>query len=173
MRIYGFEPLLGRQPKVLVLGSMPSVASLEEQRYYAKPQNSFWRIMGELFAAGVDLDYSERVSKLTAMGVAVWDVLASCIRPGSLDSAIEMTSIEVNDFAGLFAEQPQLRHVFFNGRKAEQIYTRRVLPQLAVRPNAIAYHSLPSTSPAMAALSFEQKLSQWSILVDVLKSEAT
>ena len=134
-RIEGFPPIAGPAPRVLVLGSMPSVASLDRQQYYGKPQNAFWRIMGELFGAGPELDYAKRCARLAAAGVAVWDVLASCVRPGSLDSAIEMRSAATNDIAGLLAAHPQISHVFFNGRKSEQIFRSRLLADVsAVRP---------------------------------------
>lgn len=158
-RIEGFPPLLGAEPRVLILGSMPSVASLEKRQYYGKPQNAFWKIMGELFGAGPELSYEARVQVLTDRGAAVWDVLASCVRPGSLDSAIDMSTAEVNPLAELLAQEATLNHVFFNGRKAEDVFKKRV--QADVSRANISYTCLPSTSPAMAALSFADKLSRW------------
>jgi hypoxanthine-DNA glycosylase len=150
--------------RVLVLGSVPSVASLEKNQYYGKPQNAFWKLMGELFGAGPTLPYSERSAKLAEAGVAVWDVVASCVRPGSLDSAIDMTTVEVNDFAAFFGDYPLISHVYFNGRKAEEIYRRRVAKNMeALRPD-MRYISLPSTSPAMASLDFSAKLERWRAL---------
>ena len=160
-QIRGFAPLLGVDPRVLILGSMPSVASLERQEYYGKPQNAFWGIMGELFGAGPELEYSERVDKLTAAGIAVWDVLAACVRPGSLDSAIVPGSEEINDFMTLLERFPQVGHIFFNGRKAEQLFRRVVFPQVQVVRPGLQFISLPSTSPAMAALSFAEKVRRW------------
>jgi TDG/mug DNA glycosylase family protein len=169
-QIFGFAPLLGASPRVLILGSMPSVASLERQQYYGKPQNRFWSIMGELFGAGPQLAYAERSAKLATSGVAVWDVLAACSRPGSLDSAIDMNSIVTNDIAVLLTTYPGIRHVFFNGRKAEEIFVRRLLPLAkTVRPD-IRYDCLPSTSPAMATLNFEQKLERWAQVRDAVTS---
>jgi TDG/mug DNA glycosylase family protein len=169
-KITGFAPLVGSQPRILILGSVPSVASLERHEYYGKQQNAFWRIMGELFAAGPALAYEQRVAKLTGANVAVWDVLASCVRPGSLDSAIEMRTAEVNDFSSFLAKFPTIEHVFFNGRKAEDIYSRRVLPEIKDTRADIHYYCLPSTSPAMAALTFEQKLQSWSVVANALES---
>jgi TDG/mug DNA glycosylase family protein len=169
-RIAGFAPLVGDAPRILLLGSMPSVASLEQQQYYGKPQNAFWKIMGELFSAGPELPYSDRVNALTARGIAVWDVLASCVRPGSLDSAIDMRTAEVNDFVGFLSTHAMISHVFFNGRKAEDVYQRPVLTDVGpIRP-AMVYTGLPSTSPAMAAMNFEQKLTRWSTVSSVLDS---
>jgi TDG/mug DNA glycosylase family protein len=167
-RIVGFPPILGGRPRVLILGSMPSVASLEKYQYYAKPQNAFWRIMGELFGAGPDLPYEQRTELLAKQGIAVWDVLASCERPGSLDSAIKMQTATANDFAALLLEQPGIAHVFFNGKKAEEVFRKRSLAAVEqVRPE-LKFTSLPSTSPAMASLRFEDKLLQWQSVYRVL-----
>jgi TDG/mug DNA glycosylase family protein len=166
-RIHGFQPLVGECPQVLILGSMPSVTSLERHEYYGKAQNVFWRIMGELFGAGHDVPYEQRTSVLTAQGVAVWDVLASCVRPGSLDSAIEMNSVQVNDFTAFLNAHSAVRHIFFNGRKAEDLFRRRVMAELKDSRPDMHYYCLPSTSPAMASLSFAAKLEKWSIVSEV------
>jgi TDG/mug DNA glycosylase family protein len=167
--VQGFPPIIGDQPHILILGSAPSVASLEKQQYYGKPQNAFWRIMGELFAMASVLPYEQRVNLLADAGVAVWDVLASCTRPGSLDSAIDMRSAAINEFVPFLTAHAGITHVFFNGRKAEEVFKRHVLSQMnALRPD-IHYTCLPSTSPAMATLNFEAKLEQWSIIRTVLE----
>ena len=169
-RIHGFPPVVGKQPVVLILGSMPSDASLEHKQYYAKPQNAFWRIMGALFGAGPELDYADRAARLIETRIALWDVLASCIRPGSLDAAIDMASVKVNDLSRLVQDYPTIEAVFFNGRKAEQMYRRRAHADVeSIRPG-LNLHSLPSTSPAMATLNFEAKLSQWTIVKDTLEN---
>lgn len=170
--VSGFPPLVEQGVRALVLGSIPSVASLEKQQYYGKPQNAFWRIMGALFDAGPELPYAERVVRLTAARVAVWDVIAACVRPGSLDSAIDMSSVVVNDFAALLRDYPSIATVCFNGRKAEEVFRRRVLPELEVTGHELTFISLPSTSPAMASLNFEGKLARWRVLADVTE-EAT
>jgi len=150
---------------------MPSVASLDKHEYYGKTQNAFWRIMGELFGAGTDLAYPDRVARLTEQGVAVWDVLATCVRPGSLDSAIDMSSAEANDISALLQRYPAIHHIFFNGKKSEQIYRQQVLRQESELRSDIVYQGLPSTSPAMAMLNFEAKLQQWQQVADaVLKA---
>lgn len=153
----GFRPIVGPWATVLILGSMPGVASLQASQYYAHARNAFWPIMGELFGAGLDLAYDRRLAVLTSAGVAVWDVLQSCVRFGSLDSAI--TDERPNDFATFLAENRGIAHVFFNGAKAEQAFTRHVLPTLPA--NGLALHRLPSTSPAHAGMSFERKLDAW------------
>jgi double-stranded uracil-DNA glycosylase len=167
--VQGFAPLLGSDPRVLILGTMPGVASLALQQYYAQSRNAFWRIMGELFAAGPELDYPHRTRRLTGAGIAVWDVLARCARAGSLDSAIVSGSEVPNDIASLLLRFPQIRHIFFNGRKAEQLFLRSVRPTLtASLTTEHSFVCLPSTSPAFAALDFDGKLQQWRIIRRVL-----
>jgi hypoxanthine-DNA glycosylase len=158
----GFPPLADASARALVLGSLPGVKSLEMQQYYAQPYNVFWRIMGELFGAGRELDYAARVERLRARGLAVWDVLAAGEREGSLDSAIVPASIVVNDFNAFFERHRQIRLICFNGNTAASLFRRKVLPGLAPQWAALEHCTLPSTSPAYASLKFEHKLARWS-----------
>jgi hypoxanthine-DNA glycosylase len=164
-RIEGFPPLVRPGAHVLVLGSMPSRESLARRQYYAHPRNAFWPIMTRLFGLQAS-DYGKRAAELTARGVAVWDVLHACTRPGSLDSAIDDSSIVTNDFAAFFTAHPDIRRVFFNGAKAESVYRRRVLPTLRGPAADLPLHRLPSTSPAHASLDLEGKISAWRVLAD-------
>jgi hypoxanthine-DNA glycosylase len=138
---------------------MPGEASLRAAQYYAHPRNLFWRILGEIVGAGPDLGYEERLHALTAAGIALWDVLQSCRRPGSLDADIVGSTVVRNDFATFFRAHPRIRRVVFNGATAERLYRRLVLPGLAEAP--LAYTRLPSTSPAHAALTYDRKLAAW------------
>ncbi len=158
--IKGFPPIAGQQVKVLILGSMPSVASLHKQQYYGHPRNAFWSIMGALFDFDPDLDYYSRQQILIAQGLAVWDVLKTCHRSGSLDSAIERDSMICNDFAALFDAHPELEQIFFNGGTAEKLFSREIL---SVNPewSLFKYQRLPSTSPAYAAMSLADKTAAW------------
>jgi TDG/mug DNA glycosylase family protein len=167
-RITGFPPVARAGARVLILGSMPSVTSLEKQQYYGLPRNAFWQIMGDLFGAGRELPYAERLEKISECGIALWDVLRSCHRPGSLDSAIDISSARTNDFPALLREHASISQVFFNGRKACEIFTRRVLPTLQSEFATLSYTALPSTSPAHASMSYDQKLEQWSVVAQVL-----
>lgn len=143
---------------------MPSAASLAASQYYGLPRNAFWAIMGELFGAGRELPYSERLQILQTKGIALWDVLKACEREGSLDSSIDLRTAEVNDFPSFFRRHRTIKRVYFNGSKAAEIYRRRVLPEVQLQAPYLAHERLPSTSPAMAALNFEQKLAAWSVL---------
>ncbi|MBN1239821.1 MAG: DNA-deoxyinosine glycosylase [Gammaproteobacteria bacterium] len=157
----GFPPVASRDARVLILGSLPGEKSIEMQQYYAQHRNAFWRILGELCGAGPQLPYAARLRKLRACGIALWDVLAAGERRGSLDSAIVTSTIEVNDFHSFFALHRGIRLVCFNGRKAADLYRRYVLPTLPSAAAELDARLLPSTSPAHAARSFEQKLALW------------
>ncbi|HRP67163.1 MAG TPA: DNA-deoxyinosine glycosylase [Thauera sp.] len=166
-----FPAVYRADARVLVLGSMPGEASLAAGEYYAHPRNAFWPIMGALFGAGVELPYAQRLERLTAAGVALWDVIARCVRAGSLDSAIAHDSIEANDFAALFATCPHIGHVFFNGAAAETAFRRHV--RLAPGIQRPRLTRLPSTSPAHAARSFEAKLTAWQCVRDAASAKLT
>lgn len=157
----GFAAVARADARILILGSMPGVASLEAAQYYAFPRNAFWRIMGDLFGAGPQLDYPSRLHVLNDNRIALWDVIQACIRPGSLDSAIRDEGMETNDFNDFFERHPHVGHVCFNGRKAAELFKKRVKPGLAVQ---CEYHVLPSTSPANAGKSYAAKLEAWSLL---------
>lgn len=149
---------------------MPGGASLEAQQYYAHPRNAFWPIMGRMFGASHELAYQERQRILRDHGVAVWDVLASCIRPGSLDANIRGDSLQPNDFIGFFREHPRIKKVYFNGAKAAQLYRRLVLPLLPEHSDR--GEQLPSTSPAHAAMPFEEKLQKWRQVADFIAADS-
>ena len=157
----GFTPVARKDARILILGSMPGVASLEAVQYYAFRRNAFWRIMGDLFGTGPELDYHSRLQKLMDNRIALWDVIASCHRPGSLDSAISKDGMACNDFSGFFRQQPHITHVYFNGQKAAGLYKKKVAPDLK---GTYAYLTLPSTSPAHAASNYAAKLEAWSLI---------
>lgn len=154
-----FPPLYRPDARVLVLGTMPGVASLARGQYYAHPRNAFWRIQFALWETPFSEDYEERKQLQLAHRVAMWDTVESCQREGSLDTA--MREKRPNDIAGLAAKLPALRHVFCNGQAAYQEYLRyfSALPLPVTR--------LPSTSPAYT-LAFGQKLVAWQALRDVV-----
>jgi hypoxanthine-DNA glycosylase len=143
---------------------MPGEASLKAGQYYAHPRNAFWTIMGELFGSGPLVPYEERVKLLQLAGIALWDSLHSCVRPGSLDASI--THEMANDFPNFFDQHPNITHVFFNGSKAETAFRRYVLPSLSNPPHRFA--RLPSTSPAHATMTLEQKVQGWRTVRNVL-----
>lgn len=154
----GFPAVADPDARVLILGSMPGEESLRHRQYYAHPRNQFWEIMGELFGAGRDLPYPARLQRLRTRRIALWDVVHQCLRTGSLDAAIDSASVAPNDFETLFEDCPGIETIFFNGRKAEEIFLKKVAPGLAATPDRIR---LPSTSPAHASLSRRGKVACW------------
>jgi len=162
--IRSFPPIADAAARLLILGSIPGKASLEAHEYYAHPRNLFWRIMADLLNCGPLQDYRSKTQALLTAHIALWDVMQSCYRPGSLDAAIDKNTIVVNDFNVFFASHPKIDRVFFNGATAEHAFRRLVLPQLA-NP-ALTLQRLPSTSPAHAAMSYSQKLAAWQALMD-------
>jgi len=157
----GFPPIASTDAKILILGSLPGRRSLAEGRYYAHGQNAFWRIMAELF--DIKGEYPDRCEQLRAHRIAVWDVLASSVRPGSMDADIRLNTAQANDFAGFLSGHVQIERICFNGRKAEQMFRKLVVPALA--GNLPELVGLPSTSPAYAALSFDNKLEIWASML--------
>jgi len=158
----GFEPIASTDATVLILGSLPSQQSLRKREYYGNPQNAFWRVMGELFDAGPDIPYLMRTEKLRCHGIAVWDVLQSSVRPGSMDAAIDLTTAIPNDFQAFFAEHPMLELLCFNGKKAAELYRRLVAPQGISTIDNIEFRTMPSTSPAYASMNLDEKVRHWS-----------
>ena len=156
MILRSFAPVAAADARILILGSMPGVASLEAGEYYAHARNVFWPIMGALFGAGPHLPYAERVRRLKAEGVAVWDVLQACEREGSLDSNIR--SELPNDLAAFFAAHPAIRRIGLNGGKAAATFRKYAAH---CSQAGVLVHVLPSTSPAHAARSFEAKCDLW------------
>lgn len=156
-RSSGFAPLARDDARILILGSLPSQRSIASNEYYAHPQNAFWRIMAAL--AGAAGDYEDRGAALQERGIALWDVLASSVRPGSLDADIQMSTAEINDFEQFFATHSAIERICFNGQKAAKIFSDRV-PQNIV-DSRVQLVTLPSTSPAHAAMRLAEKLELW------------
>jgi hypoxanthine-DNA glycosylase len=156
-RIRSFEPIERKDAKLLILGSMPGGASLAATRYYANPQNAFWRIMADLLQFDPEISYAKKLVALRAARIAVWDVLHSCHRDGSLDASIRNDT--ANDFASFFVAHRAVDRVLFNGTKAADCYRRLVLARGV--GEGLVYERLPSTSPANASWSYARKLAAW------------
>jgi hypoxanthine-DNA glycosylase len=191
-RATGFAPVARPDARLLVLGTLPSARSLEAGEYYAHPRNAFWPIVERLFGreAGPEIEsasrtdaalpqlttsrryatqsYAARTALLLQARVALWDVLRAADRPGSLDARIKAPV--ANDFAGFFAAHPAVHAVFFNGATARSLWERHVAPTLNGEP-ALRLVTLPSTSPANAAMSFETKLAAWATVREALADD--
>jgi TDG/mug DNA glycosylase family protein len=170
--ISSFDPIIAPDSTILILGSMPGMESLRRGQYYAHPRNLFWRIMGDLVGVPAGAAYPERVAHLAQAGIALWDSLKYCVRSGSLDADIVTGTEDPNDFATLLADHPGIRAIGFNGKKSEQVFRQQVLPTIPAAVVArLALIGLPSTSPANAGLTYEQKLARWRVILDYLPGE--
>jgi double-stranded uracil-DNA glycosylase len=159
--VTAFPPIVGRQPRILILGSLPGVASLAAQQYYAHPRNAFWSILAAITGCSADAPYAARVAAAKRARLAIWDVLAAARRPGSLDSSIEATSVVTNDFNGFLARHRSIELICLNGTAAATLFTRHAAPQLDARAGRLPRVRLPSTSPAHASLAFARKRAAW------------
>lgn len=159
VKIYSFPPFADKSADKLILGSIPGEESLRRQQYYAHPRNMFWKIMGTIFDFDPATTYEARIERLLENGIALWDTVHNCHRPGSMDSDIKQE--EPNDFETFFKAHPDIKKVFFNGQTAHRLFikhTRKMnLPDLE-------FHVMPSTSPANAAVSFAAKVEAWSVI---------
>lgn len=156
-----FPPVAAPDARVLILGSMPGTRSLARQQYYAHPRNAFWPILGTLLGFDPALPYAARLAALTGRRIALWDVLQSCHRPGSLDAAIRVADAVPNDLAGFLAAHRQVERVLFNGGTAARLFERRISADGVIAGRQLVLVSLPSTSPAHAGVSRERKLAAW------------
>lgn len=160
--VESFPPQVGAGCRLLLLGTVPSLRSLEMRQSYAHPHNLFWPFMGELYGAGPELPYAERIARLHAAGVGIWDVLKHCERPGSLDSSIRPESEVPNDIPSLLDAYPTIRAIALNGAKAQQVFARRIGVNIPPeRWDSLEILALPSTSPANASMSRAVKLARW------------
>lgn len=157
--LQGLLPIVDADSECLILGSMPGAESLRLGRYYAHPRNGFWPILGAIYGFAPDAPYPHRVDGLRRHRIAVWDVVGRCSRDGSLDSAIDVGSLETNDLPGLLRAHPRIRHVYFNGSFAEKVYRNRI--GFEATDNPPSFQRLPSTSPAYASVPLDSKRRVW------------
>lgn len=157
-RISSFPPIINANSKILILGSIPGVKSLEKQQYYGHPQNKFWKIIFHLFNEDFTEDYIQRINVLKKHHIALWDVIDSCERKGSLDS--EIKNEEANHIPELLQEYPNIQAIFCNGGKSY-----KNLQKMLGKTSIIPFYLLPSTSP-LHTISFEKKLEEWKKILE-------
>jgi hypoxanthine-DNA glycosylase len=150
-------PAGSRDARLLILGSLPGEASLRAQRYYAHPQNQFWRLLGAAIGEDLaDMDYDQRLARLAGRSIALWDVVGEARRQGSLDSSIRAAT--ANPLADYVATHPRLKAIAFNGQTAAR------LGRLALaEAEDLQLIDLPSSSPAYT-LPFAWKVERWAEL---------
>lgn len=160
-RISSFPPLIDEESQIVILGSIPGVKSLEKQQYYGHPQNKFWKIIFELFNEKFTEDYAERINTLKRNHIAVWDVIDSCERKGSLDS--EIKNEEANQIAELLENYPNVKAIFCNGGKSY-----KNLQKILGKNYKLPVMLLPSTSP-LHTIPFEKKYEEWKKILEFIK----
>lgn len=156
-----FPPLVYKDSKILILGTMPGEVSLQAEQYYANKGNQFWKLLYAVFDTDHELDYEQRKLLLKKNKIAVWDVLASCEREGSLDSNIK--NEEVNDFKTFYNKYPGIEYIFFSSKNAEKYYNRYIK-----KSSDKIYYVLPSPSGANATKTFIQKLEEWKKIKQII-----
>ena len=166
--IHSFEPVCRHDARILLLGSMPGKVSLQANQYYAHHRNVFWRIIEDIFNISHTTPYQQRLDALQVHRVALWDVLKTCTRKSSLDSDIEESSIMPNDFQTFFSTHQEIRQLYFNGAKAEAAYLKYVQPYLSRQYQPLKTTRLPSTSPANASMSYQDKVKAWKCIAEEL-----
>ncbi len=160
--IKSFNFIANKQTKAIIIGSMPGIASLEANEYYAHPRNLFWKYVFEAFNTEYHKpSYDEKISLLTAHHIGLWDVVKNCSRNGSLDTNIK--KVVPNNFYFLTNNYPNILKFLFNGKKAFELF-KKFYPDLLLKKEFIV---LPSTSPANASIPFETKKNIW---INQLKS---
>ncbi len=158
MLIHPISPVFDKDSRILILGSFPSVRSREEGFFYGHPQNRFWRVTAEVFGEKTPMAVDEKKCLLLRNHISLWDVIGSCEIDGSSDSSIR--NVTVNDLS-VILETADIQRVFLNGKKAEQLYKKYLLP--VVKRDAVC---LPSTSPANASWSLEKLVEAWKIIAE-------
>jgi len=161
MKSFSFPPISSQDSKILILGTMPGTKSLELNQYYGHKQNNFWKFLFTIIGEEFSMDYQTRKNLLIKNKIALWDVLQFCDRVGSLDSAIKNEI--ANDFESFLNTHPQIEYIFFNGQKAEAFFKKYVHLEKEYKS-----FTLPSTSPANASKTFQDKLSEWNLIKTLL-----
>ena len=157
--IHSFPPFVNATTEILILGTMPGIASLEKQEYYAHPRNHFWKIIYTLLnSLPIAENFEEKISLLQNHKIGLWDVLENCERKGSLD--IHIKNHKENDFEMLLEEFSGITKIVFNGKESHKYFFKK-----SGQIKGITYYVMPSTSPANT-MSFEKKLEIWSIILD-------
>ena len=159
--VHAFEPVYDENSRILILGTMPSVASRQNGFYYAHPQNRFWKVLSAVLGEPLPETIEEKEKLLLSHGIALWDVLAKCRIQMSMDSSIKEPV--ANDFSAILGKAG-IRAVYTNGTKAGSLYRRLVYPSTGIRCTV-----LPSTSPANAGYSLERLIEAWKVIAEHLK----
>lgn len=156
--VHSFEPVYDRASEILILGTLPSVKSRENNFYYGHKQNRFWKVLATLLKEPVPDTIEEKKAMLLAHRIALWDVIQSCDIKGSSDSSIK--NVQPTDI-GMILEKTNITRIYANGNKAGQLYKRYQFPVTGIEAMV-----LPSTSPANAAWSLDRLCEAWRVILE-------
>ena len=156
--VHSFEPVYDKDSEILILGTLPSVKSRENNFYYGRKQNRFWKVLATLLKEPVPDTIEEKKAMLLAHRIALWDVIQSCDIKGSSDSSIK--NVQPTDI-GMILEKTNVTQIYANGNKAGQLYKRYQFPVTGIEATV-----LPSTSPANAAWSFDRLCEAWRVILE-------
>lgn len=156
--VHSFEPVYDKDSEILILGTLPSVKSRENNFYYGHKQNRFWKVLATLLKEPVPDTIEEKKAMLLAHRIALWDVIQSCDIKGSSDSSIK--NVQPTDI-GMILEKTNVTQIYANGNKAGQLYKRYQFPVTGIEATM-----LPSTSPANAAWSFDRLCEAWRVILE-------
>ena len=156
--VHSFEPVYDKDSELLILGTLPSVKSRENNFYYGHKQNRFWKVLATLLKEPVPDTIEEKKAMLLAHRIALWDVIQSCDIKGSSDSSIK--NVQPTDI-GMILEKTNVTQIYANGNKAGQLYKRYQFPVTGIEATV-----LPSTSPANAAWSFDRLCEAWRVILE-------
>lgn len=167
-KLQSFAPVIAKNPRVLIVGSMPGKKSLEEQEYYGNPRNHFWPMIYAILGVDPVETYAEKLQLIKQHNLALWDTIGRCYRKGSLDMHIEAE--EPNDIPALLERYPSIQLVACNGTKAYQIFEKVISPNINRETDVI---KLPSTSPIPGRYNktFEEKIEAWRIITNYIEFE--
>jgi hypoxanthine-DNA glycosylase len=165
--IFSFTPVIDKKARILILGSMPGSISLAKKEYYANPNNQFWPLIYAIFGVQPDSHYADRKAFLKSRKIALWDVIHKCERADSSDAKI-MRPV-VNDFDNLLRRYPDIKFLFFNGKKAESVFQHKVNDSIK---NKVSLYTLPSSSPANARVNLDTKIKAWALIKEKYNNES-
>lgn len=159
MKKLGLRPIIGKNARVVILGSLPGDESIRRQEYYGYPRNMFWDVMSGILGEKAPVLYSEKVEYLKRHGIALWDVLHAAERDGSLDSNIR--NEEFNDIAKLIADNPSIEVIVTNGGKAEKSFRKYLRKNPSISDKRICYCTSTSSMSLCAGWTLERLIEQW------------
>ena len=155
----GLKPLIGTNPRILVLGSLPGDESLRKQEYYGNPRNMFWEVMSGVLGEPAPLRYAEKVEYLKHRGIALWDVLHAAEREGSLDANIQ--NEEFNDIESLVSENPSIEVIVTNGGKAGKSFRKYLRRHPSLVGKRICFCASTSSMSLCSGWTLERLIGQW------------